>query len=374
MKYSINLLWINKKIDDHSFIYPGVTQEDVRDTYLKTAFEWTKNNPDAIVNIWYDSLLYQNIERTLENTVSLISETPNIKLRDIREIDIVNCNKDIFEEKMPFYLRIDLLKIVIMHHVFVHDAIDSTIYSDLGITNLYEKDLFSVKLLETMKSIGVQTNSNGLENQFIQACNSDEIVLAFKYSINACLNRVEFMINREDANHAYIMPTIYNVAFFSTINELHKFYMGIKENNMLFNSSFSKNGCFAKNDIWAPYNPDLHGYDLLGNFQRGESFYYFDKNRKTIPTKKIVKFGYTDDFFLEGIEMIKVNIRGGNAHRDEWNPLQGKLKVKLLGIEAIVALEDEEEKEEKENEVFEHIISIEDVIDECPLVGEEASS
>src|SRR5258708_34897081 len=113
--YSINLMWINLTLDPSKpYICTYTTESDLITQFLDKAKKWKAANPEAEVNIWYDSKFIT--QKSLQDTQSVLNKMGqqdssfNIKLRDIRDIDIVKNNPDVFSDNVPIYFRIDLLK------------------------------------------------------------------------------------------------------------------------------------------------------------------------------------------------------------------------------------------------------------------------
>ncbi len=65
-KYSIHLMWINKDANQNKqYIYPS----DKEFTALK---EWSFNNPEAQVCLWYDSAMINPSQKEVDNTQEII--------------------------------------------------------------------------------------------------------------------------------------------------------------------------------------------------------------------------------------------------------------------------------------------------------------
>lgn len=327
-KYSINLLWINKdKHSSQTYIHPSENCEKL----LLPAMKWGIANPEGIVNIWYDSALYNNeiIERT-KTALANSSELTNIKLKDIRSIDFVNNNSDIFAKTMPLYFRVDFLKIIICLHELETKSMDGTIFSDLEVGDLRpdggrmnKAELFDAITMSKLQQLGMV--KNGAENQFIQMIHDDDAITALRYSVNLCLMRAVTIVNENVEIQKYIMPTMYSSPFFCvTENGISTIYHAIKTNTLEAKADFL--GIKGSHE-WIKYNPDEHGYKAFGNGLNTHQLNttwttsYTDLLAKTIISPaNMIRFDST----LPMIDNSRrdTDTRGGDSHIDKIHPHQ----------------------------------------------------
>ena len=241
------------------------------------AIQWAVENPTADVNIWYDSNLHE--PHSILNTQKVLDEhnvgCGNIKLRDIRSIKVVNDNAVLFNGDMPLYYRIDFFKLIICLHELKNEMKDAVIYSDLDVCDLREnhkrmnkEELFNQESLVKLKEVGILLNDSQIdhpmaENKFIQMVNDDKAILALKYSVNACLMRGMYVLNFMPAEEREeFMSMMYEQPFLSTIHEIYRLYKLIKLGAMKVRADFIGDDTGAQ---WVEYDPDKHGYNLLGN-------------------------------------------------------------------------------------------------------------
>ena len=98
IKYSVNLLWINKEYDEsQKYVLPIRDRNGVN--LLQSVSRWSKNtDPETAVNLWFDS--YNCSPESIKNTQSLIDnnnvnkkgKAAKVYLRDIRELKYVKDN------------------------------------------------------------------------------------------------------------------------------------------------------------------------------------------------------------------------------------------------------------------------------------------
>ena len=299
-KYSINLLWISRKKDPgQKYIYPG-EEEIMVSKLFQPAIKWAKENPEAVVNIWFDSELYkmESIKNTDELLQSIAREAgcDNIRLRSIQDIPIVQQESAFFSEESPLYLRIDWLKLIIcLYSITSEFPDDAAIFSDLevGDRRLDEKrmskqELFDKESLDALDEIGIQLSwSVGhIENQFIQVLRNAATITSLEYTINASLMRAKLIcdgsISEELNNACRTLESIFHIVYHATKKEVAILYCAIKSGDGIkINKQFLETG---KSGEWIDYDPDRHGYEPLGTVLslRSEQFCSF-KNELTGP-------------------------------------------------------------------------------------------
>lgn len=92
--YSINMMWVNKKSDPNQRY---ICNDDNINKFIDNARDWREKNPKGEVNIWYDSKLIS--QNSVANTKELLQSSgiaQGVNLKDIRDIDIVKYNPDVF--------------------------------------------------------------------------------------------------------------------------------------------------------------------------------------------------------------------------------------------------------------------------------------
>ncbi len=198
-----------------------------------------------------------------------------IEFRDINDIPILKRNPDLFNEKIPLYFRIDILKLVICLHSLKNESKDSAIFADLDTgdlrnkegqlvrsTRLNKEELFDEKSMNDLKQYGIITNA--CENKFLQVVNNEYIVEALGVNVNMCLNVIVHALNMDLLNiegQEFYMSTVYNVAFYSTTKHVTRYYQSVIEDGIKVRADIVGNG---NQDEWVKYDPQDHGYDILG--------------------------------------------------------------------------------------------------------------
>ena len=103
--YSVNLMWINRKLDpQQQYIYPAATEARVQENLLAHVFGWATANPQSTTNLWFDSALtptqaVQNTATLIQHHIASHPEMAPIILRDVRTLPQVIANPEIFSEK-----------------------------------------------------------------------------------------------------------------------------------------------------------------------------------------------------------------------------------------------------------------------------------
>ncbi|MBN4066472.1 hypothetical protein JYU14_00100 [Simkania negevensis] len=180
-QYSVNFLWINpcKMAEEQEFL----CAHNFQDTFVKPLADWVRKNPESPINIWFDSAMATEraIERSREALFQELEGTPhnNVCFRDIRTIDIVQTNANIFNEQMALYFRIDLLKAITADHVLRNKETQYVVQSDLDVTPLSRQELFDKRTVSFLKEYGFAMAKGGIlgfENCF-QMFNGDNTQL-----------------------------------------------------------------------------------------------------------------------------------------------------------------------------------------------------
>jgi len=74
-----------------------ICNDDNINKFIDNARDWREKNPKGEVNIWYDSKLIS--QNSVANTKELLQSSgiaQGVNLKDIRDIDIVKYNPDVF--------------------------------------------------------------------------------------------------------------------------------------------------------------------------------------------------------------------------------------------------------------------------------------
>ena len=266
--YSIHLMWINKtKNEAQPYICAEQSEADVTQRLLRPAIEWARANPDANVFIWYDS--EHTTSAAVENTHTLLTQLmqgnqiSNLKLRDVRDIPIVQNNPDAFSDLIPVYFRVDLLKCMILVDAIEREHQDSAIFSDLEIGDgrpakdrMTKQELFAPEIMKLLNEAGLILGLNGPreENQFIQLINKKNMIEALKIVvINAGLMRLMHMLNTYGPRY---LPQMAQSVFVSMGQSLPKYYTALEKQEAI--------GVYIKGSPIEPFSLDKHGYEPFG--------------------------------------------------------------------------------------------------------------
>ena len=189
LKYSINLMWINRRLDIHQrYIYPSENEEGLRKNFLDPIFKWAQANPDSIVNLWFNRDLTTN--EAIENTLMLIKDNAikypkmaPIVLRNVGIIPKVIVNPEVFSDvysyEIPVYFRADLLRPIIALYMLSNHETDYFVYCDLDMEPLSQEELFDDETLQNLQTYGIVMAREGLgfENGFQIISNHNQNLL-----------------------------------------------------------------------------------------------------------------------------------------------------------------------------------------------------
>ena len=380
VKYSINMLWLNEELIEQRYII-GNDQDELIKRILEPGILWAVFNPDAQINIWYDSKAVtekakKNTEQVLYK-LAQIHNCTNIYLRDIREISIVQNNADVFSANTPLYFRIDVLKAIFLVNAIETEHMDAALFTDLEIgdglpvtaseivSNVHvsqdlpkrirmnKSSIFSEKFLKKLEKVKLLmschirgTDPNNCvqpENQFLLLIADNFMIEAIKtVIINVNLERAIHILNMEKCHLAgyrypsfsqcYIKDLLYSlsseITYISTVRDVFFYYHALLE------GVFPLKLINYITDKEQYYYPPIDRYSYFGFLTKSEA--YFADTTQELPTKIIKKdFNYsvynnmpTDiiniatqssprKIFLTAQEIGVV--RGGNVHHEEIN-------------------------------------------------------
>lgn len=334
-KYSINLMWINKKlIKGQTYIDNSKTISELKKKLLDPALKWAKANPNAAVNIWYDGVHTEEeaIKHTQDALLSMNTKEFSgitIRLRDIREIPIVRDNLDVFSDFLPLYFRIDLLKAIIIVDAIERECNDAAIFSDLEVGDLRpngdrmnKEELFSplteVSARFAKSGLILNKNSGYIENQFIQLYNNPKMIFAIKHAvINVNLTRaisaLNFKCEAQLMQEDYVQ-SLARAVYPSIQQDVFAYYEAITnpEYQLLVRPDIVGKG--TRHDTWLPYNPNEHGYTAFG-------LQCFFRTRGAIIFQDGEYISVSTVFNLPKIDFCsgagrKVDVRRGKDHYD----------------------------------------------------------
>ena len=179
MSYSINLIWINKELNDSKYCLPEV--------YLDNIVKWAKWNRKGRVNLWYYSNLCTSAQ--ISNTLDLFRDAQNTSVIDLNTILSLEDSYsyitstdhkthpivDLFKDKsIPVYWKADISRYVVLNYLSEHEPYAYNCYSDLDMSAYDIECSFNKNPLymERLKFFGIlfchsKSTTNGIEDGFI---------------------------------------------------------------------------------------------------------------------------------------------------------------------------------------------------------------
>lgn len=139
-QYSINLMWINKeKIpDSQEFLFDN--KDEFEKKFIEPVSKWAKAHPESVINIWVDIEMATSdaIERSKKALLNALEGTSHgkINFRDVRSLDIVRSNSEVFNEQMFIYFRADLLRAIVADDTLRKKETKFCVYGDLDMEPL----------------------------------------------------------------------------------------------------------------------------------------------------------------------------------------------------------------------------------------------
>ncbi len=271
--YSINLMWINSCLKaEQQFLCENTTR------LIQSANSWAVAHPTATINIWYDSQTATSEQ--VFNTLQLIIHQEiksRIKFKDIKEIEIVKNNQDLFDCQIPLYWRIDLLKLIIILDEVEKGGLDSALFADIrrGIINSREQ-LFGGNMEIALQRYGMLLANYG-ENQFHQLVKNPHMQIALKHFINMHFHAIQTILNFSEINKIYYKENDKIIFLDNPINMINKFYAGLNQvihstlNDIynLYLAFTTKQSIFvpkidSTTNEWVVY--DFSNYDFIAKF------------------------------------------------------------------------------------------------------------
>lgn len=204
--YSLNFLWVNLKPQDRSEntaknIFkdglnvaenadclkdpdmlrkimekneqPSEEWAKIKKTFTYKISRWADANPNAQINLWYDSaLVTQQAQQKTFDMMQAISKSKGVdlKLRDIRQINLEGEIKNSLHPRAPVYFRVDLLKAVITDYMLdTNENGKYCVVSDIDIEPMSAQQIFDGRTVDFLDSKGYVFNRIGygdFENSF----------------------------------------------------------------------------------------------------------------------------------------------------------------------------------------------------------------
>lgn len=179
-KYSINLIWLNQKLD--------LNQTNLLvSAQLANLLDWATKHPGSQVNLWLDSKLTS--KQAIKNLRLIIAQVNqnNIKLCDIRKLKTAQQYPELFTCKIPIYFRVDLIKIIITIASLKKDPQLCFVYTDFDIKPICRRKLFDRKTCRLLKKynfiLAKSNNRFGFENGFQIFNYQENLILALEQAL-----------------------------------------------------------------------------------------------------------------------------------------------------------------------------------------------
>ncbi len=368
--YSINSLWLNKKLNENlPYIDNSKSEDELLSKLFDRSKQWKDLNPEAEVVVWYDSDFVT--EHAIKNTQEVFdrkkAEGYNIVLKDIRELDLVKANPDAFSSNVPVYFRIDILKLIICVNSIVKDSKEAAIFADLELCEskvyvgkdakaeaeemgdnpeltkreqagkppkMTKEELFDDKTMKKLQSFSFLTGGgNAGENQFVQLMRNEDTIKAIVTYINIELSRLISALNMNDDEARRILILLNKDASPKAISKMRDKVstqvseMIFRDTPLLLSLIVSANSQNTNEQImirgenleqWIKYDPNQHGIAPLGNLK-----FYYDENMELIVNQEsvlnckdcVVLPNVTSKYMTEFSRKIE-HTKGGGAHPD----------------------------------------------------------
>lgn len=256
LNYSVNLMWINDKLQENQqFIHPK------NDEFVSTICKWAALNDNGVVNVWYDSEM--TTADAVNNTDTAIkkasSDFEHIVLRNVRELSEVQNDKDVFTMQQPIYFRVDLLRAIAAYNDVSQNKVDYFVYSDLDGKPISEDQLFDEQTIQNLKQYGMvmaqipSSSEKGAENGF-------QIISSYKPNLLKAKKTALIDANIKQAKQGLVWE--------------QKIYYSYRP---MFQYFYHLEGCGKLGTVgegwkWEDYDENKHGLDLIHN----HSFMSFD--------------------------------------------------------------------------------------------------
>lgn len=141
----------------------------IKKTYSYKIARWAEANPNAQINLWFDSALVT--EKALRNTFEMMkliakSRGVNIRLRDIRVMpNITGEIKKSLHPGTQLYYRVDMLKVLIADYMISSEEKSKyCVVSDFDVEPMTPEQLFDDRTLTYLSSNGYVFNRVGVSN------------------------------------------------------------------------------------------------------------------------------------------------------------------------------------------------------------------
>lgn len=207
IQYSLNTLWINSRkiVGDDRYLYdqgetPLKRLENFNNKIVNPLIDWSKLNPNATTNLWYDadricSSVIVNSESVIQKALDENSCQKNIFLKDIRVLEIFKNEPLLFKDK-PLFWVIDYLKNCILLHAWENENLRYCVNMDLDVAPLSEQELFDSSTIQSLDKFGFVMAAAGA---FLHYENSFQIFDCRNIWLKKCVKKVLIDMNAQYA-------------------------------------------------------------------------------------------------------------------------------------------------------------------------------
>jgi hypothetical protein len=228
--YTINLMWINKV---KSAWFATLKDKDHTNQLIKNASAWKKENPNATINLWHDSVLIENYNEEKKRVKKLIetNSLKNVLLADIRNLSLIKENNGhIFSDAVPVYFRVDLARVIATCEELENKRTNCFVYADIDMKAISKANLFDVETMNNLNRYGIVLPRSGnlckFENGFHMAVNDQNTLLSVKiYLIFASLKKMNEYLEKPDLlNGNFLSNFTSQIIFYSYPAMLYYLY------------------------------------------------------------------------------------------------------------------------------------------------------
>jgi len=144
--------------------------EKIKKTFTYRISKWADINPQAQINLWYDSaLVTQKAQQKTFEMMQEISQSRgvNLRLRDLRQLPSVTGEiEHCFHPGTHVYARVDFFKALIGDYMVnsPNETAQYCVVSDIDIEPMSSEQLFDQRTLGYLNSVGYVFNRVGLSN------------------------------------------------------------------------------------------------------------------------------------------------------------------------------------------------------------------
>lgn len=154
--YSVNLMWIDKARNaNQERLFPTLARQT---HFCELVERWATLNPQTALTIWVDeemstSKAIKNVKEVLNNALGP-QKAQQVHFRNVRSIDLIQKNPEVFSEKMPIYFRVELLRTIVADYVLRQKEVHYFVYTDLDVEPFSNEELFDKRTMHHLEAMG----------------------------------------------------------------------------------------------------------------------------------------------------------------------------------------------------------------------------